>query len=611
MEAGERTPMSEHPRLSTASAAPDVLEAAARYEWHENPNTKGDCLDHAIPKVDDLLPWLPECPVDVLDEALSRAVRLFTCFSASIPEAARLDWRHESHRPTSRWLAFSQCLSSFSVLALESKGADAVFIRAILPAGKGLLEADEVEALHHAWRAVREPHDAALLDGWFDVDAAAARRHAAMMAERYGGTGEVGDIATTADFIARFPASVEKVGAVLHPLTPLVRAWQGRARNPADREIVTVEVPGRAGAMPLRLVRSPAALDLSINAPIEVVELEALEVDGEPFAGRWPEVRTYYRRRVPAHVDRDRGQLALPGMPGPRTLKGEQVNDAILSTLSERPLTGDERSPLRGDVVQVARFGFAVTGNVRVTDAQGAAWLGGRDTPANRARWNDATETAKALTWTVNPKTRTWIDLANITRIDPDTISIGAPGWWRGRGHKWRLTAGLWRPAILGAVPARGTGADTTTALSRTLDGIEAALSWGGRTRGAGGRIAPALRPVRKGGAGEPLRMPWRDVLTYSGEHVPDGADPMGTEGRRYRRRIKALKAAGYFCGAGGQAAPAGDSVEIVEAVQGTRSREPELVVRASARLCEAVAKSQRRGGWSHYPASRLFRGTG
>lgn len=562
----------------------EALEDSGMAVWKADHDGK-PCHDHhAIPKPDDLLPWLVDCPGSILWEVMGRALWIHQSFILAMPDAARSDPSFERHQPTARWLALGRALD----LSLWWRTLRDLH-RGGVTEDAGAITAAELAALYLAWRAVGNPDNPDRVSGWFNVDADG--------------------------FAERFPGAVTEVAASegypgnLNPLNPLVRWWQARPSDPANRELVTVEVPGRFGDMPLRLARSPAALDLSINASIEAVELEALEVEGEPVAGRWPTVGTYYRRRVPAHVDRDRGQLAFPGMPGPRSLDGEPVADAILATASEYPLTGDERSPLRGDVVQVARLGFSLTGNVRVSDAQGAAWLGGGDTVANRSRWNDATETARALTWTINPKTRAWVDLANITRIDPETISIGVPGWWHGREHAWRLTAGLWRPAILGTVPARGAGADRTNALSRTLDGIESALSWTGRTRGTGGRIAVNLRPERKGGPGAPVFMPWRDVLTYSGEPVPDDADPMGSEGRRYRRRVQALKDAGYFCGPGGQAAPAGDSVEIVRDQRGSRWHEPGLWVRATARFVEAVAKSQRRGGWSHVPASRLLPG--
>ena len=146
--------------------------------------------------------------------------------------------------------------------------------------------------------------------------------------------------------------------------------------------------------------------------------------------------------------------------------------------------------------------------------------------------------------------------------------------------------------------------------LHRTVAGLESRLAYSPSAgRGKSGRISDTQRPVRPGAAGPDVWTPWRCVLTLAGEHVPAKADSKSRDGRRYRRRVEALEDAGYHIPATSGAAPAGDTVEIVKHMRGGRAREAGLVIRASARFCEAVARSQRKTEWKRLPASRLLGG--
>ena len=51
---------------------------------------------------------------------------------------------------------------------------------------------------------------------------------------------------------------------------------------------------------------------------------------------------------------------------------------------------------------------------------------------------------------------------------------------------------------------------------------------------------------------------------------------------------------------------PAGDTVEIVKQVRGTRARKASLRIRASARFVEAAQRAQK-GRWERIPAAHLF----
>ena len=76
-----------------------------------------------------------------------------------------------------------------------------------------------------------------------------------------------------------------------------------------------------------------------------------------------------------------------------------------------------------------------------------------------------------------------------------------------------------------------------------------------------------------------------------SGEHVPSSA-PNRAAGQRYRRRVEALVIAGYQVPRRSGIARAGDTIEIVDVVDGRGGRRRSgLVIRASARFCAAVAQ--------------------
>ena len=68
-------------------------------------------------------------------------------------------------------------------------------------------------------------------------------------------------------------------------------------------------------------------------------------------------------------------------------------------------------------------------------------------------------------------------------------------------------------------------------------------------------------------------------------------------------RAVNALDALGYVCHSAGRSAPAGQTVEITRIVHGRGGRQGGLMVRATARLCDAYEKGQRgRREWSSAP---------
>ena len=169
------------------------------------------------------------------------------------------------------------------------------------------------------------------------------------------------------------------------------------------------------------------------------------------------------------------------------------------------------------------------------------------------------------------------------------------------------MTGGLFRPALT-EDGKRGPKGDYWGGLTRTLAGIEGALAWSPTAgRGKDGRIPDLLRPANgTTGPGPDVFLPWRQVLTLAGEHVdPEGDSPKDRQ--RWKRRRDGLVSAGYLAPGRGEA-KAGDTIEVVKILDGRGgNRQSGLVVRASARMVEAVRKSQDKRTWTRLPASRVF----
>lgn len=201
---------------------------------------------------------------------------------------------------------------------------------------------------------------------------------------------------------------------------------------------------------PRPLVRSPALMSF-MGWPLDEAEIEAIEVDGAPLVSRWTDgfQRTAYRAAT-------KGQGEL--LPGPQSLGGKRIRDVLIATLADAPLTGDERATIRNDVHKLALATYALTGNATITDAEGAVFIGGRDTEANRRRWHAAVATGRALVMVmvIDKRTLAMRDLL-VASFHAGGADIGPPAWWLKDAPAWRLTGGLFRPAVLGQSNIRGT----------------------------------------------------------------------------------------------------------------------------------------------------------
>ena len=385
---------------------------------------------------------------------------------------------------------------------------------------------------------------------------------------------------------------------VPNPLAPLVNAWLERESAAYTSRHVQV-VQTATG----RYTKTPGLLATTSG------QLEIVQVDGEPFAGRQPLMPKEGRTKAYRPAQPAQGELIA----GPATIDGVPAGDLLLVGLDQWDLEEDKRTTLRHDIIQLGRAAYALTGRATIPEDVGARWLTGQEhaTETAKRRWWDTLAAMRVLTVRVNPKTHRWIGMFNVDPRTSGAVWIGPPAWWtesraESGPRSWRLSGGLWRPPLIGDTPEHGITAGYWGTLARTVDGIEAALTWGPTAgRGQGGRLPDYLKPVRKGGPGPDVFIPWRNVLRLAGERAPDD-DASSALRVRYKRRIDAMRAAGLLVG--GQAAPAGDTVEIVRVVDGRgKGRVSGIIVRATDRFVEAYRLGQDSKAWELLPSSRLF----
>lgn len=418
---------------------------------------------------------------------------------------------------------------------------------------------------------------------------------------------------TVAALSRRWLAARDREDCPDHPLGPIVRAWieahpRGSPQPPTQRHLVaTRERHPPKGSDPLILTRQPGILSLVSHAP-----LEAVEVDGRAFVTRTIGGRATDLRRY--KLADSQGDL----FPGPRTLADNATAGALFEAVAFLVLNGDERSPLRADLLRLANMAFALSGPTEWSEEGGAHLVGGRDSTPNRERFHAALWALRGMSAHVpsgRPHGDRWWPMAD-AHPDPARNVIGPPRWWRRymdairgtrRGSQGRRTA-IRATGLVAPVAWRYTGslfvpASKWGAVERTVSGIEAALLWGSSPgRGTRGDRPDNVIPVRNGGPGREVKIPWWQVLRLSGENVGPEADPKGKDGRRYGRRCGDLERAGYFTERAGTA-EAGGTVEVVERVRGSRARQAGLIVRASARYCAAYGLNER----VHVPVSRLL----
>ena len=355
-----------------------------------------------------------------------------------------------------------------------------------------------------------------------------------------------------------------------------------------------------------------AALDVCLLSPVSV---SVVEVDGRCGTRATPATGLQLYRRVPSSAQRPFAFAA------PRRLAGRPATDVVIAAIGPLRLTGDERSPIRGDVYDVANFAYALSGPTLFAPEDGAEFFGGGNTALQR--WFNACRIfdSLAVQWSnAELGAAPWVTLGRAEQRPDGTVILAAPDWFRERNQPsaWRLSGSLWRRRrLLDAARTAGGTAGFWSGIRRTLAGFEARLAWSPSAgKGRSGRIADYLRPAngRTVGPGMELTLPWDEVLMAAGDYVAQDARPQSTEGKRYRRRIDALVEAGYSVPADSGEAPGGDVIEIVRVTRGQSStitrkgQPPSITIRASKAYVEAVARSQDPRRWTLLPAGQVFR---
>lgn len=369
----------------------------------------------------------------------------------------------------------------------------------------------------------------------------------------------------------------DKRGA--HPLGPLVKAWQAARGDPPSAVVVKT----RRG-----MVRRSKRLSSLVQAPWDIVPVDAAMVDGQPLAANLPDLPASLARRT---VYKPQGkQLRLPGVAMPAW----SADWRLIAVSSIAPASG-AKSALANDMLRLAAVAHSVEGRLELDDMQGAALLARHQDGSPRRplqsdvrRWHDATNWLRCALW-VDPKTHKWFPLAEVTALHGSTV-LAPPEWSR---HPQRGKDGGWTLSTEGGVAARArfVASGDGSAAGRVVTALEHMLACGFD----GDKVSQFLRPAngKAGGHGSTVPITWRETMTLAGiawNWHDKAADER--QRKRWGRIVARLRKAGYMVGSLAVEAAAGDSIEIVEVVRGSRAHPGGLRFRASARFVEAAILS-------------------
>ena len=584
--------------LESARSAAEVCAALARVEWYK-PTSKECPDDKLIPTPADLAEWLPQCPASFRAEAADLMDDVAQNVAQRQPPPFKLlrqalaNYAEERDRPVADRRADEAAARQY----LSAFGVDGARLHDLLDKDAILNPPDRPDPNPDTLERILDPSSApsALYRAMVPVAALGA------LMVTLGSPG--GSALTMAGIWRRWISAPEHEGdgktllgverlhalwmearklgtAMHHPLGPIVAAWQAQVTHP----------PSRSHAIVLShygtdYTRTPGLMSAALLSPVE-----AVSVDGRPFGSRAP-IRIF--KRLPASVEEQNPLDPTLGYPGPRTLD-EAAVDPVLRVLSGVPFNADSRSPLRSDVLTLVRLGCAIQGGVTLQLDDLARVLRGRAGRVQASARRRAQDAASAGSLIV------WYDSKAFQMVRAYTeggyVIILPADWWqdgKGGANAWRLSGALYRLQWAGAKQGGHR---------RMAEGIEAALSWTSPTGNS--PIPAALQPESLGGPGPEYTIDWRHVMYLSGEPYPKAND--ATARRTYRNRVAAFIEAGYRVPRwrgrpNREAAPAGDTWEIVDQLPGR------LIVRASARYCEAVKLSQRPANFKPVTLERLL----
>ena len=243
---------------------------------------------------------------------------------------------------------------------------------------------------------------------------------------------------------AAWVAAYENDSDLLHPLAPLVAAWQ-RQKPPAFAHVSTTAT-GRGTSMTRRTKME------SIIRPVPWTEaaMTGALVDGIPTATRVPDPRGIFPQRRPVRrlfrID-EQLMLKLPGIP-------EVPFDLRLIALQDISADPDSSPVLPNDVLVLLNLAHAADRPFVLTEHEGAALLvrhsDGTHRPVQpqydyKRFWN-ASYVLRTLVVFDPAGSGRWIDMAivEIRDVQPvDRVVIGPPHWARPitDTSKWTLTA--------------------------------------------------------------------------------------------------------------------------------------------------------------------------
>ena len=261
--------------------------------------------------------------------------------------------------------------------------------------------------------------------------------------------------------------------------------------------------------------------------------------------------------------------------------------DLRLIALQEVTADPDSSLVLANDVLALLNYAHVVNRPLLLTEHDGAVLLArSRDgglRPVQpqydyRRFWEAAAWLRVLMVWDPVSGYR-WVPLAHVDvpKVHPvNSATIGRPEWARDR------TVGKWTLTAEGSIAAKSRVTAGRYGLAgRIITGLEyrLAAAWDGRRHGD--RRSPFLPPARgKTGPGPVLEVSWRVALRFASDWW-DEDDPKADDAarRRYDRITDRLGSGdgeqSYFVPGGEvrKAAPAGDSVEIVDIVKPARGR--------------------------------------
>ncbi len=419
----------------------------------------------------------------------------------------------------------------------------------------------------------------------------------------------------------------------LNPLAPLLRAWHGRYRPPDQVQVLTA---GKA-----RLTRMPNEMatvalaewqDLPVQAETPELNLLMAMVDGLPVASVTadkPEFRKPRRPRRPTGK-----QQPLFDLPGNRDAKGLVL--LLMRTLEREVLQEngeiDRRHSIHADVFYTLSLACALTRPLTISIDTYGAWLTGRYTTTGikgaeqeilRRRAFRALDWARGWVMTKKGYPLALLDVSTVGLLE-GRVELQPWGWAFAKGTAsvgWRLTGAVANAATRAAAATdgrTGTPSHSRAGGYGTFGRIVAALD---DFIGASGRASKSdsrdrlLVPTRPGGPGPVDFISAAHLMARAGL-VWDPADKCQSDRMRqlWRSIVERFDHGGYLLGSGPLAeAPAGDTIEIVEVVQGSNKSKPGGIrFRASSRFVEAYANTKGRnngGGLDNTPLPQLFEG--